>query len=210
MVILASNGLSSDKIINEFKKVLHDSDKKAAIVTTASWDVKENATCVPIIKDIYKIMGIETTCVDIETEDSKELLKYDIVEIIGGNPFYLMKVIDNTNFKEVINKMLQQDKIIIGWSAGAFVFQESMKLSYDFTPEMNDDKVKLKDLSGMNIVDFEIMPHCQWFVTQFDNFEDRIKEYEKEYNKTVYRLNDGEAIFVYDDQITLISYKPMN
>lgn len=204
MIIIASDGLSSNKIIDELKKVLHDKDKKAAIVTTASNDIKENASCVPKIKDIYEALGIETKCFDIETEDSNDLLQYDIVEIIGGNPFYLMNVINNTNFKEVITKMLEQDKIIIGWSAGAVAFQKSMKLTYDFAPQMNDDKVKLKDLSGMNLIDFEIIPHYQWFVTLFDNFDGRVKEYKRKYNKIVYKLNDGEAIFVYDNIIKIV------
>lgn len=63
-----------------------------------------------------------------------------------------------------------------------------------FTPEMNDF-VGLTDKTGLSLCDCEILPHYTKFLTRFDRFEERAREYERQHGVTLHRLNDGEALF---------------
>lgn len=63
-----------------------------------------------------------------------------------------------------------------------------------YTPEMNI--VELKELSALNFTNRQILPHYSRFLNRYDAFEERCSKYEKESRSTVIRLNDGEGVFI--------------
>ena len=130
---------------------------------------------------------------DIDFQDPKLLLNYDVVEFIGGNPYYLLNSIRTHKSEEVL-KQLVKEKVLIGWSAATFVFGPSLELVNKYSPEMNF--LNLKDLNGLNLTNIEVLPHYSKFINKFENFEEKCFLYEKEKNVKVIRLNDGEAILI--------------
>ena len=91
-------------------------------------------------------------------------------------------------------KEISSRKILIGWSASAFVFGPSLELVNLYSPEMN--YMNLTDLTGLSLSSIEVLPHYSRFLSKFQNFEETCKAYEKEHSVTVFRLNDGDGIFV--------------
>lgn len=195
MIVLASNGLSSDKLLSEIKK-LAPQNARAAIVTTASVGYKEKDWHIPRLTNELEQIGLSVAYFDIEYENPHLLLQYDIVEIIGGNPFYLLNQMRIQNAKSVFSEIAQH-KILIGISAGSVVLQNSIELIAQYSPEMNED-VHLTDLTGLCLTDIEILPHYQRFISRFDRFEERAREYEQNNHCSVIRLNDGEGIVISD------------
>ncbi|OCN00556.1 hypothetical protein A7X67_17085 [Clostridium sp. W14A] len=201
MLILTSNGLSSELIMNKIKP-LFSGLSKAAIVTTASVGYKENDWHIPKLRDELHSLGLVIDYFDFDADAPSKLLQYDVVEIIGGNPFYLLKSMKNSNCERVLAELVRHN-ILIGISAGSIVLQSDINLIAQYSPEMNQN-VGLSDLTGFHLTNIEILPHYNKFLSRFEQFEERAKEYEKSQNRRVIRLNDGQCVLVDGDNYSVI------
>lgn len=193
MLILTSNGLSSNILIEKVKAVLNSAEK-AVIVTTAS-EYKDRDRHIVNRKDELRLLGLSVDLFDFDVQPAEELLNYDVILINGGNPFYLLNSMKKSNCESIMAEFAQ-NRIIIGASAGAVVLQKNIKLIAKYSPEMNDG-VGLADLRGLSLTDIEILPHYSRYIDLFNNFEQTAVDYEKENNCRVVRINDGEAVFDY-------------
>lgn len=190
MLMLCSNGLTNETLLNEVRKYIK-SDQRAAIVVTADNEYKEQNYHVPRVMSELQSIGLKVECFDIDVQDVKLLLSYDVVEFIGGNPYYLLNSLRKTNAKPILKELAEQ-KVLIGWSAGALVMCKSLDLINVYSPEMNF--LHMTDLQGMNLTDTYILPHYNKFLKRYDRFEERCQNFEQMNNCKVIRLNDGEGI----------------
>ena len=200
MLILCSNGLSSNKIITTLQEKLQGL-KKSVLVVTADNEYKERNYHVKRCIEELMSLNLCVDIFDIDYQDVNLLSKYDVIEFIGGNPFYLLNSIKERKTEEVI-KQLAKEKVLIGWSAAAFVFSPSLNLINIYSPELNF--LNLKDLNGLALTNIEVLPHYSNFIKRFEKFEELCSNYEKEKNINVIRLNDGEAIIINDNEIEVI------
>lgn len=200
MLILCSNGLSSDKLIKSVVEHFNG-QKTAALVVTADNEYKENNYHVNRCIVELQSLGLSVDIFDIDVQDAKLLHNYDVVEFIGGNPFYLLNSIRKANAENILRE-IGETKVLIGWSAAAFVFGPSLELVNMYSPEMNF--LALTDLKGISLTDVEILPHYNKFLNRFENFEEKCEEYEKRRNANVIRINDGDGIIVNCQEITII------
>lgn len=200
MIILTSNGLSSEKLLTEMQK--HICSGKAALVVTADNEYKGKNYHVERLTNELISLGLQVECFDFDTQTPDDLALYDMIEIIGGNPYYLLNSILENGFPDVL-KDFSINKCIVGCSAGAIVLTPTLKLIDIFTPEMNI--VNLDNLSACNLTDVQIFPHYNKFIKRFDCLEEKISNYEKANNCKVARLNDGEGIFVDKNQPVKVS-----
>jgi dipeptidase E len=200
MIILTSNGLSNDKLIYIAKKYIKKG--KAAIVVTADNEYKEKNYHIERLTKELEMMDLVVECFDFDKQSPSELMKYDVVEIMGGNPYYLLYSIQKNNFYNVL-KYFAKQKYLIGCSAGALVLTPTLKLIDIYSPEMNI--VELKDLSACNFTDIQILPHYDKFLNKYDKFEEKCSQYEKKNNCKVISLNDGEGIFVDEYEVNIVN-----
>ena len=142
-------------------------------------------------------LNLKVDVFDLDKQPAELLLDYDVVEFIGGNPYYLLHSIREHNATEIL-KEIATNKILIGWSAAAFVFSPTLELVNCYSPEMNF--LGLTDLRGLSLTQIQVLPHYSKFLSRFDRFEERCCEYEKEHNVSVIRINDGEGVFI-DEEI---------
>ncbi len=198
MIILTSNGLSSIKLLNELRKYIKSG--KAALVVTADNEYKEKNYHVERLKKELESLDLEVEIFDFDKQTPSELLDYDVVELIGGNPYYLLDSIRKNGFSVAL-KYFAENKCLIGCSAGALVLTPTLNLIDIYSSEMNI--VNLKDLTACNLTDIQILPHYSKFIKRYDRFEERCLRYEKENNCKVIRLNDGEAV-IKDGENTVI------
>lgn len=84
-----------------------------------------------------------------------ELDVFDILFMEGGDSFYLLEQIQQTDCKEVLRELIR-DKIYIGCSAGSIVagpdIYPARRLSTATFPQ-------LKETKGLEIVDILVLPH---------------------------------------------------
>lgn len=204
VLILTSNGLSSELLMKSIKPLFANLSK-AVIVTTASVEYKDNDWHIPRLKEELHTLGLSVNYFDFDCDAPQGLLQYDVIEIIGGNPFYLLKSMKKSNCGGVLNE-LSKSKILIGISAGSLVLQNNINLIAQYSPEMNQG-VNLTDLTGFHLTDIEILPHYSKFLSRFDRFEERAKEYEEKEKRKIVRLNDGQGILI--DKGKLPKFLPM-
>lgn len=199
MLLLASNGLTSAVILNELHK--HTEGGTAALVVTADNIYKDRNHHVPRSREELTRLGFTVDLLDIDTVSPARLLDYDLVEFIGGNPFYLLDSIHRNEAEPVLEK-LANEKLLIGWSAAAMVFGPTLALANEYTPEMNT--VGLADLSGLGLTDVTVLPHYSRFLKKYDRFEERCALFEEKSGRKVLRLNDGDGVFIESGQMTLV------
>lgn len=62
----------------------------------------------PLEIRLFKINGLSVGIFDLDTQDAAELLKYDVVEFIGGNPYYLLNSICVHNALAIIKQLAEK------------------------------------------------------------------------------------------------------
>lgn len=122
------------------------------------------------------------------------------MEFIGGNPFYPVNSIREHDAVNAL-KVIADTKVLIGWSAAAFVFGPTLELVNIYSADMNF--LGLKNLKGIKLTSVEVLPHYEKFLKRFDRFEEKCRIYEKEHEADVIRLNDGEGVFIEDSVIDI-------
>jgi dipeptidase E len=202
LIFLTSNGITSDNLFNKVNQSLGKNAKKAALVTTASVGYKEKDWSVPRHTEVLEKLGLSVDCFDFEEQDPELLEEYDAIFIIGGNPFYLLDKMRKSNCPERFKKY-EKEKIIIGASAGSIVLGNTIALIYEFDPQMNDI-VGLNDFTGLGLTNINVCPHVSKYIDRYDRFLERIEDFEKCYNVHITRINDGQAVFISDDETIII------
>ena len=199
MLVLCSNGLSSEKLLMSIReKVI--ACKTAALVVTADNEYKEKNyhvhRCIKELESLNLIVDI----FDLDKQPAEYLLNYDIVEFIGGNPFYLLHSIKKNNALNIL-KFLADKKILIGWSAAAFVFSPTLELVNSYSPEMNF--LGLTDLKGLALTQIQVLPHYSKFILKFEQFEEKCCVYEEKHNVKVIRINDGDGVIIDGEEVVV-------
>ena len=192
MLVLCSNGLTSEKLLAYIREK-SSGCQNAALVVTADNEYKEKNYHVPRCIEELKSINLAVDIFDLDKQPAKLLLNYDIVEFIGGNPFYLLHSIRENDAFDVL-KILANEKILIGWSAAAFVFSPTLELVNCYSPEMNF--LGLTHLNGLSLTQYEVLPHYSRFISKFEQFEEKCRDYEERKNIKVIRINDGEGVII--------------
>jgi len=112
VLILCSNGLSSEKLLHETMRVANGC-KSAALVVTADNEYKQNNYHVKRCISELNSLGLTVDIFDIDIQNPELLLNYDVIEFIGGNPYYLLNSIRKSNALPIL-KTIAENKILIG------------------------------------------------------------------------------------------------
>jgi len=200
MLILCSDGLSSTAL-REYAQQYLSGCKKAALVVTADNIYKENNYHVPRCMEELARFQLSVDLFDLDKDRPDLLLHYDVVEFIGGNPFYLLHSIRCHHAEQILQK-IAEEKVLIGWSVAVFVFSPTLELVNMYSPEMNF--VGLTDLSALALTDVQVLPHYSRFCSRFERFEERCCEYEQRNQVAVIRLSDGDGLIVSQAKHSLI------
>ena len=199
MIILASNGLSSPPLLEAAGRCVRPG--KAALVVTADSVYKEKNYHVERTAGELERLGMTVECFDFDTQSPDALLDYDLAEMIGGNPYYLLRSIRLHGFADALREFAE-NRVLIGWSAGALVSGPTLELIDRYSPEMNE--AGLTNLSALGLTDVQILPHYSRFLTRYENFEEICARYEQEKRCQVIRVNDGEGVLIRDGRSDVI------
>ena len=197
MLVLCSNGLTSEKLLAHVSEKIAGC-KKAALVVTADNEYKEKNYHVQRCRKELESINLAVEIFDLDKQPAELLRNYDVVEFIGGNPFYLLHSIKENCALDVL-KFLADKKVLIGWSAAAFIFSPTLELINNYSSEMNF--LGLTDLNGLSLTKVEVLPHYSKFLKKFERFEETCCAYEEKYNKKVIRINDGDGVMIDGEEV---------
>lgn len=95
---------------------------------------------------------------------ASKLDRANILVISGGNTFKLMQHLRESGFDAAIKFFREKGGIIVAFSAGAIVLSPSLE-----TATISDNiETGLTDLTGLNIIDFLVVPHAENKQAQID------------------------------------------
>lgn len=87
----------------------------------------------------------------------RKLEKNDFIYVAGGNTFFLLQELKRTGANKVLVQEINKGKLYIGESAGAIVVAPD--IGYSAEMDSVEKAPELKDYSGLNLIDFYIVPH---------------------------------------------------
>lgn len=167
--------LSSFRLGDHPERIVdHCGDRKIAIIGNALDFIPDEARR-QYEANVYspsaelKGIGLDSENLDLRKyfgrpeELERELRRFGMVWVLGGNAFLLMRAMQQSGFSDVIVELLRNDQIAYGgFSAGAVVATPHLR-----GLELMDDPSQLADQyqnqvvwDGLGLVEFSIVPHC--------------------------------------------------
>lgn len=136
--------------------------------------------------------SMEDTTIEIE-----KLMKSNILIISGGDPFQLLINLRKSGLDKAIRQFTKKEEFILtGYSAGAYVLTPTIRTAKIFNENYPGGKKyktqkKLKDFTGLGIVDFQIIAH--YSETQHREI---FKNYIENNRRNVKPIADNEFIVI--------------
>ena len=137
--------------------------------------------------------------IDIKDKTPEEIYKFfedkNVIQVEGGNPFYLLKYAREVNFDKILKDLLIKGLIYVGCSTGSHLMSPSIVLA---TMKKGRNHFGVTDFTAYKYVPYLIRPH---YVKEMDSGLKEIME------KTGYRIRlitDDQAILIENDKETFI------
>lgn len=129
-----------------------------------------------------------------------EVFKSDIIHLSGGNTYYFLKHIRKTKMLGELKKFVKRGGVLTGLSAGAIIMTKTIGLAGVPEFDRDDNDENLKDLRGMNLVDFEFFPHYK----NSKRYDTELLDYSKKIGTPIYACPDGSGIIVHNNKIIYV------
>jgi dipeptidase E len=131
--------------------------------------------------------------IDIKDKTSEDIYKFfedkNVIQVEGGNPFYLIKYAREVGFEKILKNLLEKGLVYVGCSTGAHLMSPSIVLA---TIKKGRNWYGVTDFTAYGYVPYLIRPH---YVKSMDS---HLREV---IGKTGYRIRlitDNQAILIED------------
>lgn len=122
------------------------------------------------------------------TDEVNKLLGANILIITGGNTFKLLDNLRKSGLDKAVKEFANKGEFVLaGFSAGALVLTPTIEVCN--LPNYDKNEVGIKDLSGLEIVDFEVFPH---YLEQ--EHKDLLNQYKTQAKNEVKEITDEDFI----------------
>jgi peptidase E len=201
-ILLTSAGFENPKIGEEFLKLVNKSAQeiKVLFIPTAA-RTKEELFYVSKSKEELMGVGIkEENIINFNLDrklSEEELNRFDVIYICGGNTFYLLHRVNESNFRDKIISLVDKGIVYVGASAGSIIAGPDIEIS-GRGDRWDKNDIGIKDLAGLNLTTEIISPH---YIEEEKEIIDKFRE---ETNKKVTPLRDDQALLIIDDEVKLL------
>ncbi|HSW96561.1 MAG TPA: Type 1 glutamine amidotransferase-like domain-containing protein, partial [Candidatus Saccharimonadales bacterium] len=160
MIFLTSNAAT---VIKDVIKHLSKSPKemKLVFIMTAAEGDGGNQQWLKEDRDTLRSVGFSVTDYTLrdktESDVRKDLSDFDVIFFSGGNTFYLLEKIQQSNSKAFFKEQIEKGVIYIGSSAGSVVAGPSIEVVKKL--DAQEKAPHLKGFAGLALVDFTVLPH---------------------------------------------------
>ncbi len=145
--------------------------------------------------------GFQIEVIDLKVEDpnivKSRLEKVDIINVGGGNTFFLLYWVRKSGLDKYLKELIDQGKIYMGVSAGSIIMGPNIELS-GWKKEWDENVVNLKDPTGLNLVPFAVSPH---FIEEDLFF---LREKSKTVDYPIIAINDTQAVMVVGNKYKIV------
>ena len=208
-LLLTSCGNANKSIEKALLELLGKSFKKANLIfvpTAANVNEGDKSWLLNDMNNFKKLGFASFDIIDISSVPRyiwlKSFKKADVLVFGGGDTYYLSKWIKKSGLLEILPKLLKT-RVYVGISAGSMVTARNISLAT--AGILYYEKYgKLKNKSGLGLVDFELRPHLNsnWFPKVRLPYLRKLAE---KVPYSFYAIDDDTAIRVVDNKISIIS-----
>ena len=188
-IVLTSCGIINEALKHEFYKLLNkDIEKVKVLYITTAIDGEDDSDTSWIHEEFQTILDLgikEENVKEYKMDYDIDLSLYDMIYMMGGNTFYLLKKIRDTKFDIKLKEVINNGLIYVGSSAGSIILGNTIELALAY--DKND--VKITDFTGLRLVDGIIVPHA-------NRKQEFIKEKKEQYEDKIYAIYDEHGIIV--------------
>lgn len=174
---------------------------KIGLIDTA-FKASEDQDFIKYMDEYLELMrnsGIDFKKFDIKDKTKEEIINFfsdrNVIQVCGGNPFYLLKVVMETGFDLILKNLLEKGLSYIGCSSGASLVSPTMEVG---AWKINRNKYGLTDFTALNYVPFLIKCHY------VDDKKDEIIERIKKLKYPLKILKDDQLLYIENDNIRFI------
>ena len=193
-IVLTSCGIINIKLKQEFLNLLNENIEKAKMLyITTAIDGEDDSDTNWIDKEFQTILDLgikEENIEEYKMDHDIDLSLYDMIYMMGGNTFYLLKKIRDTKFDIKLKEAIEKGTIYIGSSAGSIILGNTIELALAY----DENQVNLRDFTGLKVVDGIIFPHA-------NKRQEFIKEKKTQYEDKIYAIHDKYGIVIVNDKI---------
>ena len=201
--------LTSAGIVPEIKKEFisllpkKPEEIKVVFITTAAYGCSGgiNSFFVEEAHRSLRDCGIKSIeDVDIKDKNKAELAKIvfstDVVLVNGGNTFYLLYWLKKSGFDQIIQDFVNKGGLYVGVSAGSYIACPTIEAAG--WKHADNNKVKITDLTALNLVPFLITAHFQ------ESYGEIVDKAAKLTKYPIVALSDTQAVLVLGDVFKII------
>ncbi len=192
-IILSSCGIINKNLKENFIKLLNNNINQIKILyITTAVDGEDNTDKRWVDKEFATILNLgikKDNIIEFKLDYDINFNNFDIIYMIGGNTFYLLKKLRENNWIYKINEAINNGVIYIGSSAGSEILGNSIEIALDY----DENKVNLSDFTGLNIVNGLIIPHA-------NRKKEFIKKCQNKYKSKLYTIEDEHGYVITDDE----------
>lgn len=135
------------------------------------------------------------------SEAIKSLLQSQVLFVGGGNPIYLLEVLQDKKLMEPIKERIEQGMFYVGSSAGAVMAGPDLELEVIF--EDRESVVLRETYAGLNLCPVYPMPH--WGASKMQQLYTTYTDAAYSKELPIIGLNDDQALEIVDGKMQLIS-----
>jgi peptidase E len=199
---------SADKTLQLLGKQVPDIGKKVLFVANAA-DPYADRFWVDWDRNKFKELGYQLHELDLRETTPEKLKRFlqsnDILHICGGSVYYLVSLIRERHFDNIITQAIRDEAVVYtGTSAGSIIVSDNIR-AFSYDEEEREYIKKVPDHKGLGILNFAIMPHC--------NNPDFVSEHKKVVEKmagdptAIFYIQDHQVIWVKDGYVELLEAK---
>ena len=122
---------------------------------------------------------------------------FDVVILSGGNTFYFMYHARDI-MDDIFDRHVSEDALIIGISAGAVILTSNIAtagLSHG-----DENLVELEDMTGLDILDFQVVPHFE----ESDQIAQEVSDYSEHQECRVSGLPEDGGLVIDNDRMIIL------
>lgn len=208
-LLLLSKGLVNDSLQSAFQQFTGPELAKwdIAVIVNASNKPEKRLKKLKKVKSRFHKAGADSSKIslfDIMKRNPAELISYDLIYLLGGNPFLLLEEMQRSGADSILQTLGQQGKALMGYSAGSLVLGPGLELMQAADSLLGYNERGWKNLQGLGLYDFEIFPHYTEFTTEVEGLAALIDAYQQGSKRKLYLLEDDQGILIQGDQLRLI------
>lgn len=188
-ILLTSCGIINNDLKNHFYKLINKKIEKIKVCfikIASEGELDPDKTWIDEEYQSILDLGIKKENI-IEYKFKMNLLDFDIIYMLGGNTFYLMKKLKENAIDIEIANAINNGIIYVGSSAGSVIMGNNIETSLPY----DENWVKLENFEGLNYIEGNIIPHA-------NRKQDYIKTLK---NKKCIELYDDYGIVIEDGEI---------